>query len=119
MAGDQFRVQELNPFMEWHLPTNLFQVFRCQEQENRRERQWAPIKVRLPVNKKRRQGMPPLKGTNASKVLAALAISAVQGHAPAPPASRPNGPKASNPPMARKATAAALLTDVGSFLRSR
>ena len=38
MAGDQFRVQELNPFMEWHLPTNLFQVFRCQEQENRRER---------------------------------------------------------------------------------
>ena len=22
MAGDQFRVQELNPFMEWHLHTS-------------------------------------------------------------------------------------------------
>ena len=35
MAGDQFRVQELNPFMEWHLHTSASSLEVASEEAKR------------------------------------------------------------------------------------
>lgn len=35
MAGDQFRVQELNPFMEWHLHTSALSLEIASEEAKR------------------------------------------------------------------------------------